>query len=63
MLSEGFFLGTPISRAEYIIIESKCLSPEIRALYQIDELIAEDGCLNIKITKGMYILKQSSVVT
>jgi hypothetical protein len=40
---KDFFLATPMARPEYMRIHSKYFPPEIRALYQIDSLIASDG--------------------
>ena len=57
MWPEIFFLGTPMSRAEYIKIHSKYLPPDIIALYQIDGLIYEYGYVCSKIIKGMHGLK------
>ena len=51
-----------MSRAEYMKIHSKYFPPDIRALYHIDGLIAEDGYFYINITKFMYSLKQASII-
>ena len=51
-----------MSRAEYMIIHSKYLTPDIRPLYQIDELVAEYGYVYIIIIKGMYGLKQAAII-
>ena len=51
-----------MSRADYMKIHSKCFSPDIRDRYHIEELIAADGYVYIKIIKGMYELKYSSII-
>ena len=43
-------------------IHSRYFPPDIIALYHIDGIIAEDGYVYTKITKGMYGLKQASVI-
>ena len=60
---EGFFLETPMSRADYMRIYSKYPPQEIISLYHIDGLIAEDGYLYIKTIKSMYGLKQASIIS
>ena len=42
-----FFLETPMSRADYMRINSKYFPPDIRARYHIDGLIAADGYVYI----------------
>ena len=54
----NFFLGNPISRTEYMRIYSKYLPTDIIACFHIDELVAADGYVYIKIVKGMYVLKR-----
>ena len=51
-----------MSRKEYIRIHSKYFPPNIRALYHIDGLISEDGYVYIKIIKGVYGLKQATII-
>ena len=51
-----------MSRAEYMRIHSKYFPTDIRDQYHIDELIAADGYVYIKIIKGMYGLKQETVI-
>ena len=52
-----------MSRAEYKIIHSKYFSTDIIDQYQIDGLIAAYGYVYIKIIKGMYGLKQVSIIS
>ena len=51
-----------MSRTEYVTIQSKYFPPDIRALYHIDGLIAEDVYVYIKTIKGIYTLKQSAII-
>ena len=57
-----FFLDAPMSRSEYIRINSKYFTPDIRDCYQIEGLIAADGYVYIKFIKGMYGLKQAAII-
>ena len=41
-------------------IHGKCLFDEIRQKYDIDKIIAEDGCIYYRIKKGIYSLKQAA---
>ena len=50
-------------RAHYIRINSKYFLLDIISRYQIDGLIAADGYVYIKTTKGMYGLKQSDIIS
>ena len=49
--------------AEYVIVYSKYSPLDIGKQYQVDGLISEDGYVYTKITKGMYDLKQASIIT
>ena len=44
-------------------IHFKSFTPDIRELYKIDGIISEYGYVYIKIIKGMYGLKQESIIT
>ena len=46
-----------------MIIPSEYSPPDIRARYHIDEIIAEDGYIFIKIFNGMYVLKQAAIIS
>ena len=59
---KDFLLETPMSRTDYMRINSKYSLQDIRTLYHIDRLIAEDGYVSIKITKFMYGLKQAFII-
>ena len=45
-----------------MIIHSKYPPPEIILLYKIDGIIAKYGYVYIKITKGIYGLKQTAII-
>ena len=49
---KDFFLETPITRAYYMIIQSKYFPPDIIALYHIYGLIEEYGYFYINIVKA-----------
>ena len=51
-----------MKRAEYMRIRSKYSPPDIRELYQIYGLIAEDGYVYVKITKVVYGFKQAAII-
>ena len=51
-----------MSRAEYTRIHSKYFPPDIRYLYHIDGLISEDRYVYIKTIKGVYGIKQASII-
>ena len=51
-----------MSIAQYMIINSKYFPPDIRELYQIDGLIAEDRYVYKKVIKGMYGLKKAYII-
>ena len=40
-----------------MLIHSKYFSPEIRKLYNIDDIIADDGYVYIEKNKVVYIMK------
>ena len=62
LCSEGLLLEPPISIVEYMRIQSTYFPPDIISIYHIDEIIAEDGYIFIKIFNGMYVLKQAAII-
>ena len=54
------FLQSILHDAEYLRIHSKYFLPDIRAKYNIENLIATDGYVYCKIKRGMYGLKQAA---
>ena len=59
---KDFFLATPMDGYEYMRIHSKFFFDDIREKYNIDELVASDGYVYVRIEKGMYGLKQAAVL-
>ena len=59
---KDFFLENPMSREEYMRIHSKYLPTDIRYQYQIDGVISAYGYFYKKNIKGMYGLKQTSII-
>ena len=51
-----------MSIAEYMRIHSKYFPSDIKEQYHIDGLIAADGYVCIKTTKGLYGLKKASII-
>jgi hypothetical protein len=60
----NFFLQTilPEKDREYMRIHSKYFNKEFRKLYNINEIIADDGYVYCEILKGMYGLKQAAIL-
>ena len=54
------FLQSMLPEPEYMRIHSRYFFQDIRQKYNIDALIAPDGYVYCKITKGMYGLKQAA---
>ena len=59
---KDFFLATPMDECEYMRIHSKYFFDDIRNEYNIDTKIAPDGYMYMCIQKGMYCLKQATVL-
>jgi hypothetical protein len=61
---KDFFLQTPLpkSEREYMRIHSRYFDEDFRKLYKLNEKIASDGYIYCEIKKGMYGLKQASIV-
>ena len=60
---KDLIIETPMTRPEYLIIHSKYFWSEIIELYNIDELIANDGYVYINISKFMYRLNQAAIAS
>ena len=52
----------PEGEREYMRIHSQYFDDEIRKLYDIDPIIAEDGYVYCEIQHGMYGLKQAAIL-
>ena len=61
---KNFFLQTPLppGEREYMCIHSKYFDKELRALYNIDELVDSDGYVYCEVKLGMYGLKQAAIL-
>ena len=59
---KDFFLATPMDDPEYMRIHSKYFFQDIRAQYDIENKVASDGYIYVRINKGMYGLKQAAVL-
>ena len=55
---ENFYLGTPMSRPEYMRLPIKIIPKEIIDKYDLESKV-EDGWVYVKIVKGMYGLPQA----
>ena len=51
-----------MAKAEYMRIQYKYFPSNIKAIYNIDDLVAKDGYIYVKIKKGMYGLKQAAIL-
>ena len=59
---KDFFLASPMEKPEYMRILYKYIPQDIRTMYNLDEKVAPDGHIYIRIKKGMYGLKQAAVL-
>ena len=59
---KDFFLQTILEDPEYMWIHSKYFSDKFRRIYNLGNKIDADGYVYCKIRKGMYGLKQASIL-
>ena len=59
---KDYFLGSPMSRAEYMKVHLSKFPPDIIAKYNLNEKADSNGYIYIKIKKGMYGLKQAAIL-
>ena len=59
---KDFFLATPMARDEFMRVKLKYFPPDIRNKYHLDNTVAPDGYVYIRIKKGMYGLKQAALL-
>mgnify|MGYP003513481215 FL=1 len=61
---KNFYLGTPMSRSEYMKVHISKIPPEIIREYQLHELglIDDAGYVWMRIDKGMYGLPQAGIL-
>jgi hypothetical protein len=57
-----YYLGTPLTRFEYMIMFLSCFPEEIVNKYNLGAL-AVDGWVHIEIRKGMYGFKQEGLLS
>jgi hypothetical protein len=56
------FLASPMERPEYMKIPIRNIPDDIIEMYKLNEKVAKDGYVYIKIKKGMYGLKQAALL-
>ena len=59
---KDFFLATLMQRPEYMKITYTYFPPDIITNYKLQDFRSSDGNVSCKIQKGMYGLKQASVL-
>jgi len=56
------FLATPMQDPEYMRLKYKYIPDDIKQKYKLADKVTSDGYVYIKIGKGMYRLKQASIL-
>ena len=59
---KDFFLATPMRRPEFMRILLKLLPEDVIVRYNSRDIVSADGYIYIRITKGMYGLKQAAIL-
>lgn len=59
---KDMFLHTPVDCPEYMRVPFKYFPEYIRQKYDLYNLLHSDNCIYIKIKKGMYSLKQVTIL-
>eukprot|EP00957_Ditylum_brightwellii_P034597 2623165-Ditylum_brightwellii.AAC.3 len=61
---KDFFLQTPLppGKHEYMQVHVKYFDEELKRLYNIDDIVANNGYIYCEIKKGMYGLKQAAIL-
>ena len=59
---KDYFLATPMQRAEYMRVRLKYFPQDIIDRYQLQDKVAADGYVYIRIQKGMYGLKEAALL-
>ena len=59
---KDFFLATPMEESEYMHIHSKDFFDDICEEYNIDSKVAPNSFVYVWLNKGMYGLKQATVL-
>jgi hypothetical protein len=58
----NFYLGTPMSRYEYMRMNISLLPEEIILTYNLCDIVDEKGWIYMEIRKGMYGLPQAGII-
>ena len=61
-VSKDHFLASPMDRPEYMRIPFHRFPPDIVKRYKLDQLVADDGYVYIKIKRDMYGLRQAAIL-
>jgi hypothetical protein len=56
------FLALPMKKPECMRIKCKYFPADLRQKYRLDEFVTPDEYIYIRITKGMYGLKQAAIL-
>ena len=57
-----FFLMSWMKEPEFMRLAYKYIPEDIRQLYNLNDKVAEDGYIYVKIKRGMYGLKQAAIL-
>ena len=58
-----FYLETPLKRSEYVKLKLQDIPNEIIVEYKLHEKATSDGCVYVKVQKGMYGLPQAGLLS
>ena len=58
----NYFLASPMRRCEYMRVRLKHFPPDIQERYHLKELATSDGWVYIRISKGMYGLRNAAIL-
>ena len=59
---KDFFLATPMRQPEFMRILLKFFPEDIIVRYNLRDIVSSNGYIYIRITKGMYGLKQAAIL-
>ena len=58
-----FYLETPLKRPEYVKLKLQDIPSEIINEYKLHKKSTPDGCVYVKVQKGMYGLPQAGLLS
>ena len=58
----NYFLATLMAQADYMKVQYKHISEDIRQQYNLQDKVTSENCIYIRIKKGMYVLKQAAIL-